>query len=486
MRGEKIIGWLYLRRRMLYFGGFLLGTSIHSITPLTKYSPNVWTVLSLIFFLTFLVTKHRYRFISIAIAMLILGLLRFDLSVPASLPSNFESTPAVIQNIWQSRYGKKANISIDGAKVQINLKDNIPIGSKIKLTCKLKPRLKEEGQSNYQFYMWQYYAMGYCGNAKIQMVADPPWYDLRHAFYTWREQANRRIMGVIPGDEGILIAGLLYGERNLSPAAKELFRRAGLTHIIAVSGSNFTIIVTVVFSILLGLGLWRHQAFTITTAAMLLFFGFVGFSASVARAAIMGWVLLLSRQLGRSPNIWHLCLLSAFLLALIDPWMPAYDAGFALSFLATMGLVTWTPIFTKLFHPLPAAAGLREAAATTGAATLMTMPYIAFVFGRVSLAGLFTNLIAVPLVPWAMLFGAISAGFGAFHHTINLPGLGLSKLIFISARIADVFPWMDIHINGMNVIILIGTYALIIRLWFLLSEKNDLYTKQSIFCNPHT
>ncbi len=486
MRRENFLNWLFLRRRMLYFAGFLLGIIIHSITPLTRYSLLLWLILSIVFTLAFLSMRARYRFLSFMIGAIILGLFRFDLSVPTSLITEVDSVTTDIENIWQGRYGKKANIIVGGSKVQVNLKNNIPIGSKIRITCKLKSRRQEQGQSNYQFYMRQYYSMGYCGSAKIQVIAKPPWYDLRDAFYSWRELAKRRITGAIPGDEGILIAGLLYGERNLSLQAKELFRRAGLTHIIAVSGSNFTIIVTVVFSILLGLGLWRHQAFTVTTMAMLLFFGFVGFSASVARAAVMGWVLLLSRQLGRSPNIWHLCLLSASVLSLIDPWMLAFDAGFALSFLATIGLVTWTPVFGKLFRHLPETAGLREAASTTGAATLMTMPYIAFVFSRISLAGLFTNLVAVPLVPWAMLFGSISAGFGIYHDTINLPGLGLSKLIFLAARIADIFPWMDIHIQGMNFLICLATYALIIRLWFLLRQKNDLYTKQSIFCNPHT
>jgi len=493
MKREKIVAWLGLRRRIFYLAGFLVGIIIHSITPLLKYSIIVWIVVSVLLGLLFVITKHQTKFLTIILLSFALGLIRFDLSVPPKLPSTLDSTPAIVQSIWQSTYGKKAYITLPAenfydaeTKIQINLKDDVKVGSKVTITCALQPRTQEEGDSKYQFYMWQNYSQGFCNSAKLNIISPPPWYDMRASFASWREVANRRISSNIAGDEGILVAGLLYGERNLSPQAKDLFRRAGLTHIIAVSGSNFTIIVTVIFSILLGIGLWRHQAFTVTTAAMLLFFGFVGFSASVARAAIMGWVLLLSRQLGRAPNIWHLCLLSATLLTLYDPWMFAFDAGFALSFLATIGLVTWTPIFTERLKYLPTAFGLREAAATTCAATLMTTPYISLVFERISLAGLFTNLIAVPIVPWAMLFGAISAIFGSGIAAINLPALGLSKIIFLSAGIAEVFPWMDIHISNMNFIFCAGTYAFIMRLWFLLRKKNDLYTKQSIFCNPDT
>ncbi|MDF1496745.1 MAG: ComEC/Rec2 family competence protein [Patescibacteria group bacterium] len=493
MRREKILHWFELRRRMFYLGAFLFGIIIHSITPLLKYSVNIWVILSLALCLAFSLTRGGTKFFALIIFCFAMGLVRFDLSVPPKLPLKLDSSPATIQSVWQGTYGKKANIKIPAgnfleapSKIQIDLKNDIAIGSKVLITCDLQPRIQEDGDTKYKFYMWQYYSHGYCKSVKLNIVSPPAWYDLRNVFAGWRNLANKRINSSIPGDEGVLVAGLLYGERNLTPQAKDLFRRAGLTHIIAVSGSNFTIIVTVVFSILLGIGLWRHQAFTITTAAMLLFFGFVGFSASVARAAIMGWILLLARHLGRSPNIWHLCLLSAALLSLYDPWMFAFDAGFALSFLATIGLVIWTPIFTEKFKYLPATWGLREAAATTFAATLMTTPYISLVFERISLAGLFTNLIAVPIVPWAMLFGAVTAVFGSHIHFINLPTLGLSKIIFLSARIAEVFPWMDIHISGTNFFFCVGTYVLIIRLWFLLRQKNELYTKQSIFCNEIT
>jgi ComEC/Rec2-related protein len=478
---------------MFYLAGFLVGIAVHSVSPLAKYSISVWLPISIILGLSFIIANKQKRFLFFIFLSTTIGLYRFDLSVPEPLPSALNSTPVIIQSVWQSTYGKKANVIIPAsnsgsasAKIQISLKEDIAIGSKINLTCSLKPREQEEGESKYQYYMWQNYSQGFCNSAKMENITPPAFYDLRESFSNWRKLANGRISSAIAGDEGVLIAGLLYGERNLSPQAKELFRRAGLTHIVAVSGSNFTIIVTVIFSILLGIGLWRHQAFTITTAAMLLFFGFVGFSASVARAAIMGWILLLARHLGRSPNIWHLCLLSAALLSLYDPWMFAFDAGFALSFLATIGLVIWTPIFTERLHRLPEIGGLREAAATTCAATLMTTPYISLIFERISLAGLFTNLVAVPIVPWAMLFGSISAIFGTQLQFVNLPTLGLSKIIFLSARIAEIFPWMDIHISGMNFFFCIGTYALIIRLWFLLRKKNDLYTKQSIFCNPTT
>lgn len=493
MRRENFFDWLVLRRSFLLFGGFLSGITIHSITPLTKYPTSVWIILSGLLGAGLYFNKRSRSLLFPVIMCFLLGLLRFDLSIPQALRPEFNNQSAVITNIWQGHYGENAEIKIRPEKfwqapqkVQVTLKKRLPIGSKILLTCKTKKRSQEQSSSRLNYYMSYHYANGYCGSAKITMTSPPSWYDFRNHFYTWRQYANRRISSALPGDNGVLVAGLLYGERNMSQTSKELFQRAGLTHLIAVSGSNFTIIVTLVFSLLLGLGLWRHQAFNATTFAILLFFGFVGFSASVARAAIMGWVLLLARHWGRVANIWHLCLLAATILCLFDPWLLFFDAGFALSFLATIGLVIWTPIFSQKMRFLPEVYGLREAAATTFSATLMTMPYVSLVFERISLAGLLTNIIAVPVVPWAMLFGSITAAVGNMHPTFNLPALGLTKIIFFSAEIANIFPWLDIHTKGSNLFISLGTYALIIRLWFLLRQKNDLYTKQSIFCNPNT
>ncbi len=493
MKEEKIFDFIYVWRKFFYFFGFLFGIAIHSATPYHKYTYTIWLILSFSLLVIFILFRKRSVPTIVFLLAIILGILRFDLSVPVLLSGSVESSSAVVQNVWFGSYGISTLVMIESGgvfatpiKLQLSLKDEIPIGSKINLQCTIKNNQKYTNESEYQQAMSYYYTGQNCANAKVQIIKSPSFWDMRDIFRIWRDGVKRRISLALPGDEGILIAGILYGERNLSSFSKDLFRRAGLTHIIAVSGSNFTLIITVIFSILLGFGFWRHQAFTITTASMILFFGFVGFSASVARAALMGWILLLSRHLGRSNNIWYLCLLVAFLLCLYDPWMLIYDAGFALSFLATMGLVLFTPILMDHMKFIPSIGGLREAAATTFSATLMTLPYVSLVFDRISLAGLFTNLIAVPIVPWAMLFGFISAIFGGAFTYIDLPALGLSKAIFLSAKIADIFPWLDIHIQGMNIFLCFGLYVLIIRIWFLLRKKNDLYTKQSIYCNSTT
>ncbi|MDD5438074.1 MAG: ComEC/Rec2 family competence protein [Patescibacteria group bacterium] len=468
--------------------GFLLGVAIHSFWPLIKFPFWTWLIIAgiLVFFCIF-IRRLAYRVTRFAIVFLVCfaaGLWRFDVAVPPTASSQAGEFTAIVAEVEDGFYGKQAIVKTDDLNLQTSLKQDVPLGSKIKFTCALKPLEQKKDELDRRFAYRLHQAQAQCTPKDLIVIAKPPWWDIRQSFADLRVWTNRRIATVLPGEDGMLIAGMLYGERGMSQKSNDLFRRAGLTHLIAVSGSNITIVASIVFAVLLGFGLWRCQAFWMTTIILGAYVTFTGFSASVARAAVMGWLVLLARHVGRQPRTWHILLVSAFALCLIDPWMLAFDAGFALSFLATIGLMIWSPIIAKKLSIVPAAGGLREAAATTISATLMTTPYMAFAFERISLAGLITNLIAVPLVPWAMLFGALSAVWGPLPgaNIISLPALGVARLIFWSASLADYFPWLSQETPRLDFLLLVTSYALLTWIYFKLRGKNDFSTETELFC----
>ncbi len=466
---------------VLIMAGFLAGVAIHSFYPLASTPTWVWCgMATLVLGLSVLSASEararRMFFFALACAV---GILRFDLTVPPSeIPSGENRYVGTVADVQSGMYGLQAKVAIEGIVAQINLKQPVPIGSKIEFTCAFKRLEKGEEDLDRRYAANYHRAQARCSAKDLTVAAQPAWWDARQTFADLRSWTTARISSAMPGDEGALIAGMLYGERGMSKEAQDRFRRAGLTHLIAVSGSNITIVASVVFALLMGLGLWRRQAFWATSAALFTYVSFTGFSASVARAAAMGWLVLLARHVGRPHRTWHVLLVSAAALNLIDPWMLAYDAGFALSFLATVGLMVWTPIFTERFKIIPEVAGLRETVATTCGATLMTLPYMAFAFERASLAGLFTNVVAVPLVPYAMLFGAAAAAWGGFVGSalVSAPAMGLAKTVFLSAKLADVLPWLDIHIARMDFALCLATYALLGWIWFCLSRKSRFST----------
>ncbi|MBU2566633.1 ComEC/Rec2 family competence protein [Patescibacteria group bacterium] len=490
---EKIFKFFYQYKLQFTLAGFCLGIFLHSCFALNTLTSNITIVLATLLFLLWLIILRfkkikpfLYAFIAI-----ILGVWRFDIAIPANInTATQDCIQARVISVTRSDYNYRIRLKVqDENYLRVNsiitayIGRNPPIGSLIEFTC-IPKIFADDDQSAYEKARFFHYSQANCSIKEYKIIKQPNIFDIRQKLFDWRNFLTRRIQGALPGDYGILAAGILYGERGMSDQADETFRKAGLTHIIAVSGSNITILVNIVFIVFMGLGLYRRQAFWLTIAAIIFFVAFVGFSASVVRAAIMGSLVLLSRHLGRLTNVWHLMLVSAAMLCLIDPWLLMFDAGFALSFLATLGLIAWTPLFQKFFNFLPKNFGIQEVVTTTLAANIMTIPYIAFIFSRMSLAGLITNLVVVPIVPYAMLFSGLAAiaGPNFLKPFSAMPAYGIMKIIFFASDIAEVFPWLDIHIKESNAYFLFATYAILIKIWFTLSKKSSLSTRKEKIC----
>ncbi len=288
----------------------------------------------------------------------------------------------------------------------------------------------------------------------------------------YRKDLTSRINAALPKREATLVSGILYGDGTFSKQDKELFRSAGIMHIVAVSGSNVTVVVEFIILAMLTLNVRRRVTFVFTSFALLLFTGFVGFSASVVRAALMAWLMLVAREVGRIPSSFRSLLVVGLFLLLIDPWTLRYDIGFTLSFLAMWGILAWVPLFQPYLRWLPERFFIRTSVAMTLAATMMTAPYIAWIFHRVSLAGLFTNVLILPLVPFIMLWGAgvMLFGHGLFG-LLAVPVIGLTRLVFWLAELSDKVPWLDIKSVAVSGAIIFSLYVLIVYSWLILRKK---------------
>ena len=247
------------------------------------------------------------------------------------------------------------------------------------------------------------------------------------------------------------MAGLLTGSRRGIP--KELmedFHRTGLTHIIAISGYNITIVIAFIASLLFFIP--PHIRFLPISIAIITFTIFVGASAAVVRAAIMGILGLLALQTGRLKSTRLLILWTALLMTTWNPKILYYDAGFQLSFLAVIGITEFSPLLDRLLKNVPRAFAIRESLQMTIAAQIATAPLIVLLFGRLSLIAPLTNVLVAPVIPLAMLLGTLAVCVS----TVSFPlGQLIAYLawaclewIILIARMGAALPLASIPLNS--------------------------------------
>ncbi|MFY1617202.1 ComEC/Rec2 family competence protein [Micromonospora sp. WMMD736] len=219
----------------------------------------------------------------------------------------------------------------------------------------------------------------------------------------------QRACAPLPDDPGGLLPGLVVGDTSrLPPAVEEDFRATGMTHLNAVSGSNVAIVVGAV----LLLARWARAGPLL--AGVLCGVALVGFvilvrpSPSVVRAATMGAIGLAALAAGRSRAALPALAAAVTVLVLVDPEL-AGDAGFALSVLATGGLLLLAPRWRDGLRRRGVPAGLAEALAVPAAAQVACGPVVAGISGTVSLVAVPANLLAVPAIAPATVLGVTAA-----------------------------------------------------------------------------
>lgn len=292
----------------------------------------------------------------------------------------------------------------------------------------------------------------------------------------FEEQLNK----LFPEPMASFEAGLLTGSRKGIP--EELmnnFNITGLTHIIAISGYNISLIIVLVSSLLDSMA--RRIKIPIIITFIILFTMFVGASAAVVRAAIMGVISVFALWFGRQSQIINALLLSAFFMALFKPQTLLFDVGFQLSFLATLGLIVTGSFFQRHFSFMPKTFGIQEAIAMTLSAQVFALPVILMNFGRFSLISPVANVLIAPFIPFAMLFGFISAVLSFFVFELGFifmfPGWLFLKVIILVTNFLAAMPLASFEIPWFSMFYLLGYYLIFIlgrilyRLWQINKRK---------------
>jgi len=255
--------------------------------------------------------------------------------------------------------------------------------------------------------------------------------------YGLRARGSALLNRVLPEPAAGLANGMLLGiESGIPPAVDEAFQATGTSHVIVISGSN----VALLSGLLLGLFrrlLGKRRAALPTAAGIVLYILLVGADPAAVRAGLMGILYVLGIFLGRESTAFVSLFASALFMTMFNPLM-LWDVGFQLSFMATLGLMLFTPALrsrcASLLSRLLATRAqmamglLNEALIVTLAAQITTLPLILYYFGRLSLVSLAANFFILPAQPPIMAGGMATLAAGLLWEP--------------AGRVLAILPWL--------------------------------------------
>lgn len=262
------------------------------------------------------------------------------------------------------------------------------------------------------------------------------------------QDAATAINQLLPEPHAGLLAGILFGVRaQLSSELKNDLIRTGTIHITALSGMNITILVNLTVSTLLRI-FSRRVSSLLAILIVCWFIWFVGPSASVVRAAIMGCLSLIAVMLGRQQRSIFFLFLTVILMLVVQPTYIS-DIGFQLSVLATLGILIFASphqIAVKfpteqskpaddtlslgqkrtIFRLIPSF--VYDDIKTTLAAQVFTLPLLAFEFQRVSLISPLANVSIGFLIAPLTILGILMVIFELIFPVLAIP---LSWVLYV-------------------------------------------------------
>lgn len=230
----------------------------------------------------------------------------------------------------------------------------------------------------------------------------------------------RNLNSMIKEPESSLLVGLLLGSKNsLGDVWTERFARAGVSHIVALSGYNITIVAEGIMVVLSFLP--RAIALSGGAIGIILFAILTGGSATVMRASIMALFVVLAKATARTYDVVRALFLAAFFMIIHNPKILVFDLSFQLSFLSTFALIFVSPLLEKKFIFVTEKYKIREIILATIATQIFVLPFIVYKMGLISFVGLPANLLILPIIPFIMLVGFLAGTFAFFLKILAWP-----------------------------------------------------------------
>jgi competence protein ComEC len=470
MKAKILVIWLFC---------YILGCFAAYVLPVLVTSYIVIGVFMIL--ISFVFLRKPYLFgIIFGLGLFCMAIWHFDLDAARLISINSQySGKSMVVSMRVDDLPQKA---LHGYKLRLKIIGDSPIagmsitgyqsgpdtpdfGDIIKTSLKVSP-YKDETK-------WRMISTGIIGESSIskyQFISRDTDYGvlIRGYLLAIRVTLNESISRSFPAAEAGLGSGIILGEKALvSPEMTRALQVSGTTHIIALSGYNITIILGLFILVRNKWGRWANLL--IPSGLIVLFVIMTGGAPSLVRAAIMGSLPLLARFLSRESDNFISILLSATLMAVFNPFLPLFDVGFQLSFVAFIGIVYVSPLIVRSLSAL--GAGFSGIISETLGAQISTLPLLSYYFGMISIISPLSNVIILGILPICMALTFATAVLTMIWQPIGsmvaVPTYYLLHFVNTVISWTGSVGWASLSYKIVNPWWIIILYILMFDIWFM-------------------
>ena len=250
----------------------------------------------------------------------------------------------------------------------------------------------------------------------LNMGTETTWQRISSAVETGVEATRSAIVGAhivaLSNERGCLLASMVLGDKAIKLPDQVIrnFRMIGLSHILAASGFNLTLVITMSFFVSASILQTERQRALFTLCILICFVLLAGLSASIVRAAIMCFILVISRLSRRKSQITATIATALLITLVIDPHA-LLDLGLQLSYVATLGITCGAQPLSELLQMSPSRAGrcIAEVTSSCLMAQLSVLPLQVLSFWNANVLFLLANIMVLPLVGPITIVGFASS-----------------------------------------------------------------------------
>lgn len=351
---------------------------------------------------------------------------------------------------------------------EFNYGDQISFTAKLEVPQKIKSNDREFDYGGYLRVRGIWYTAGFVSPKLLSQnhgsIIKKYLFQIKKSFVSAMNRA-------IPPPESSLMAGLLLGaKQSLGKGLLNEFSRAGVSHVVVLSGYNITIVAESVIAFFSFLP--ATFSFLIGCSSIILFTILAGGGASALRATIMVLVALIARRFGRQYSAARAFGLAVVLMLIFNPLLLVFDPSFQLSVLATIGIIFVSPFLEPHLSRMSQKFGMREIVSATISTQLVVLPFLIYQTGILSLVALPVNILILATVPVTMFLGFLTGLVGLFSLWLSyIPAVFSYILLWYQLTVVHIGATLSfgaIILPAFSIWIVVLVYAIIgVGLYFL-------------------